>query len=78
MSDNRYNIHKGATEYLITCSKCGGEHVEYCWSMQQAISTFRTFCGWKLTSQGSICPKCRKQDDSDDSDETDDWIGFDG
>lgn len=72
MSDNKYNIQKGATEYLIICCKCGGEHVEYCWSMQQAISTFRTLCGWKLTSQGSICPKCRKQEDSN---ETDDGTG---
>ena len=62
MSYNRYNIHKGATEYRIICCKCGGEHVEYCWTMQQAMSTFRTDCGWKLTPQGSICPTCRKME----------------
>lgn len=60
MSYNKNTIHKGATEYLITCSKCGGEHVEYCMTIQQAISTFRTDCGWKLTSKESICPTCIK------------------
>lgn len=66
---NSYNIHIGCKEYIITCTECGKDTVEYCHRLTTAVSIFREK-GWSIGKR-TLCPDCKNNDKDKDCQ---DWL----